>query len=110
MEEQDRLVAELHMPESTISEVELGAPARVRTWTAPGTTVPGTVTHIAPNVEEARYGKIVRVLVELDASGAHLKPEMTGRGKIKGNTYPAVVVFTRALTRLVMVEAWSWLP
>lgn len=110
VEEQDRLMAELHMPESTISEVELGAPARVRTWTAPGTTVPGTVTHIAPNVEEARYGKIVRVLVELDASGAHLKPEMTGRGKIKANTYPAIVVFTRALTRLVMVEAWSWLP
>lgn len=111
VQEQDRLMAELHMPESTISEVELGAPARVRTWTAPGTSVPGQVTHIAPNVQEERYGKIVRVLVRLDGgAGAHLKPEMTGRAKIEGNTYPAIVVFTRALTRLVMVEAWSWLP
>lgn len=110
VQDQERLLAELHMPESTISEVEVGASARVRTWTAPGTSVPGRVTHIAPNVEEERYGKIVRVLVELDGSGTHLKPEMTGRAKIEGNTYPAIVVFTRAIVRLIMVEAWSWLP
>ena len=110
VEDQDQLIAELRMPESTISEVEEGARAHVRSWTAPTTSVPGRVTHIAPNVEDSEHGKVVRVRVELDEASSHLRPGMTGRGKVEGNVYPAIVVFTRAITRLVMVEIWSWLP
>jgi putative peptide zinc metalloprotease protein len=110
VEDHSRLLAEVQMPESTISEVRVGAEATVRSWTAPGTGVRGVVRHIAPNAEQGDYGKVVRVIIELENNGGHLKPEMTGRAKIEGGTYPAIVVFTRALVRFFMVEVWSWLP
>lgn len=110
VEQTDTLSAEIRMPESTISEVELGALTTARFWTYPGTNFAGHITSIAPNAETSEYGKVVRVQAALDRTGARLKPGMTGQAKIRGGVYPAIVVYTRALARFIMIEVWSWLP
>lgn len=110
VQQTDTLRAEVRMPESTISEVELGALASTRFWMYPGSSFAGHVTKIAPDAEQSEYGKIVRILVALDKAGPKVKPGMTGHAKIRGSVYPAIVVYTRALARFVMIEVWSWLP
>lgn len=110
VQQTDTLRAKILMPESTISEVHLGAPVTARVWTYPGTNFEGHVVSIAPTAEPSQYGKVVRVMALLEPTNAILKPGMTGQAKVEGGVYPAIVVFTRALVRFIMVEVWSWLP
>ena len=110
IEQQGRMLARLEVPEAQIAIVEQGAEARVRVWTAPTEVLPARVVSIAPSAEEAPYGRIVRVLLEVEDPGQQLRSEMTGRGKVNGVYEPVIVVFTKAIVRFVLVEVWSWLP
>lgn len=110
IENASSLLAEVQMPESVIAEVETGANAEATVWAHPWTGFGGTVKRIAPSAEETDHGKAVRVLVALDRTASVLRPGMTGHAKVAAGTYPAIVVFTRALARFVLVEVWSWLP
>jgi len=109
VEDTSELSAELRVPESQAPDIVVDAAASVRVWAMPGTSFDGKVVEVAPNAEDGPYGKVVRVRVLLEpASG--LRPQMTGQGKVEGRTYPAIVVFTKALTRFLLIEVWSWLP
>ena len=47
---------------------------------------------------------------EIDNAEALLKTELTGYAKVRGETQPAALAFTRMLVRFFHVELWSWLP
>lgn len=101
---------EILIPESAAGEIDTGASVRLRVWAHPQSSVMGQVAHIAPAAEETRYGRMVRVLAELEDSEGQLLPEMTGQAKIAGDHYPLIVVFTRAIVRFITVQVWAWLP
>ena len=102
--------AEIQLPESAVGEVAVGRPATAKVWAYPGTEFEGEVTAIAPAAEAARYGKVVRVQISLRDEEDRLKSGMTGVGKAAGERHIALIVFTRALWRFLLVEVWSWLP
>lgn len=111
IELQDRMLAELRVPESQIGIVREGAHGRVRVWAHPERALTARVEAIAPNAEESDHGgNIVRVVLSVEDPRGLLRAEMTGRGKVEGQRLPVIVVFTRALVRFVLVEVWSWLP
>ncbi|MHA7834595.1 MAG: HlyD family efflux transporter periplasmic adaptor subunit [Algiphilus sp.] len=110
IEQQTQMLAELEVPEAQIAIVEQGADARVRIWSQPTEVLPARVLSIAPNAEEAPYGRVVRVTLAVEDPDGRLRSEMTGRGKVDGVYEPVIVVFSKAIVRFVLVEVWSWLP
>jgi len=110
IEDTGELMAEVKLPESSIGDIKVGAKASVKPWAFPGSSYQGEVRSIAPNAEEGRYGKIVRVNVALSDPKGELKAGMTGNGKISAGWDFAGLVFTRALVRFALVELWSWIP
>ncbi len=103
-------LAEIKVPQADVSEVDIGAPVRLKTWAYPDREFSGTVKHIAPTAEEAPYGKVVRVVSEIDNSDGLLKTELTGHAKIRGEEKPVIVAYTRMLMRFFSIELWSWVP
>lgn len=110
LEDARTIQAEIHIPEADIGEVSLGARVKVRPWAYPTKFFYGRVVSIAPIAENTPNGRIVRVLTEIPNPKHELKPDMTGKAKIKGEWKPVIVAFTRAVVRFFMVEVWSWFP
>jgi multidrug resistance efflux pump len=110
IEDTSHLRAEIHVPEADVDQVTVGADVRIRPWAYPGRDFEGKVVRIAPNAEPQEYGRIVRVTTEIDNSEGLLRAELTGQGKIRGETQPAFFAFTRAVWRFLRVELWSWVP
>lgn len=110
IESAEQRLAEVKLPEAGIDQVQIGKSASAKAWAFPSSSFSGTVRSIAPNAEDGPYGKVVRVQVELQDPEHQLLPGMTGNAKLAGHWYPAIVVFTRALVRFVLVEVWSWIP
>lgn len=110
IEDAGERLAEIRMPESVISEVRTEAGATAKPWAYPGSSFKGTVTSIAPAAEDGPYGKIVRVQMAVSDPENLLRTGMTGNAKIDGGWHLAIIVFTRALARFLLVEVWSWIP
>ena len=110
IEDTGELMAEIKLPESSIGDIKVGAKASAKPWAFPGSSYRGEVRSIAPNAEEGKYGKIVRVNVALSDPKGELRAGMTGNGKISAGWDFAGLVFTRAFVRFALVELWSWIP
>lgn len=110
VQDTSQLFAQVQMPETTIDEVHLGAHSKAKFWASPLSSFAGHVIRIAPEAERGEHGKVIRVMLAIDETAGSVKPGMTGEAKVQGSVYPAIVVYTRALVRFVMVEVWSWLP
>lgn len=110
VQDTSQLFAQVQMPETGINEVHLGAHSTARFWANPTSSFDGHVIRIAPEAERGEHGKIIRVLIAIDDTAGQVKPGMTGQAKVSGGVYPAIVVYTRALARFLLVEVWSWLP
>ena len=110
IEDSRERLAEVRVPEASISEIAPGKQARARVWAFPASSFLGEVRRIAPAAEDGPYGKVVRVQVALQDPDQRLLPGMTGNAKLQGDWHPAIVVFSRALVRFVFVELWSWIP
>ena len=48
--------------------------------------------------------------VVLDDPQNRLKTGMTGNAKVDAGWSIVIVVFTRAISRFLFVELWSWIP
>lgn len=103
-------MAEIRLPQANIGEVRQGAPVRIKTWTYPDREFYGVVQSIAPAADDSAYGKVVRVMTEIDNSEGLLKTNLTGQAKIVGEQKTVFEAFTRMLVRFFYVELWSWLP
>jgi multidrug resistance efflux pump len=110
LEDNRVVIAEVEVPETTISEVGIGAPAELRLWSDPQTPIEGTVRSVAPRAEERDFGWIIRVQVEVPNPDGHLAANMTGFAKISAAERPAWQAFSRAIERFVVIELWSWVP
>jgi multidrug resistance efflux pump len=110
MQDATKIQAEIYVPEGDIGEVSLDASVRVKLWAYPTKYFHGKVVSIAPAAEVTNEGNVVRVLSEFENPDGILKPEMTGEAKIKGETRPVFLSFTRMLVRFFLVEVWSWFP
>lgn len=102
--------AEILIPEAAIVDVRLDGPASAKPWAYPGSSFDGKVLSAAPVAEEGDYGRVVRVQVLLQDPEGKLRSGLTGNAKVDGGWHPAIVVFTRALVRFLLVEFWSWVP
>ena len=105
--------AEILAPETDIGEVRADAPVQLRVWAYPLRDFTGHVTAVAPVVEPNPanpFMRAVRVIIEIPNPDGLLKSQMTGFAKIAAGEQWAIVAFTRALVRFVMLEMWSWLP
>lgn len=110
VEDTRQRLVEIKLPETGIGEIAIDKRAYAKAWAYPGTTFRGAVQSIAPVAEEGRYGKVVRVNMAVEDPDDQLKSGMTGNAKVQGDWHLLIVVFTRALTRFLFVEVWSWLP
>ena len=104
------LYADIRLPESAIADIEIDAEASLKPWAYPASSFEGRVRAIAPAAEEGRYGKVVRVQVVLEDPDNRLKAGMTGNAKVDSGWSIVLVVFTRAISRFLFVELWSWIP
>ena len=104
------VLAEIEVPETEIDEVDLGLEVTLKPWSAPTTSLIGTVQRIAPAAEEREFGRIMRVIVEVPNPDGTLAGNMTGFAKITVDERPAWRAFTRVFIRFFQVELWSWLP
>jgi len=110
LEDNRTVIADVEIPEITINEVEIGAPAELRLWSDPETSLSGTVRSISPVAEERDFGKVIRVQVEVPNPDGRLAANMTGFGKIEAEERPVWQAFGRAIYRFFVIELWSWLP
>ena len=104
------MLAEIRIPEAAIAQVRLDGEATAKPWAYPGSSFDGRVLSIAPAAEEGPYSRVVRVRVALSDPDGTLRSGMTGNAKVDGGWHMAIVVFSRALLRFVLVELWSWVP
>lgn len=110
LEDNRVVMVEIEVPETDIEEVEIGASAELRLWSAPDEPLAGTVRSIAPRAEERDFGQIIRVKVEVPNPDGRLAGNMTGFGKIEAAERPVWQAFGRVIERFFRVELWSWLP
>ena len=110
LENTRRLQAQISLPEFAARHVRVGAAARIRAWNAPVDDHDGTVVSVAPSAEVGENGRIIRVLVDIQAADGVLQPEMSGQAKVVAGKEPLAVAFSRAIVRFLMIELWSWLP
>lgn len=109
--EENRFVkAQIEVPESEITEVEIGAVAELRLWSSADVSLEGVVERIAPVAEEREFGQVVRVVVRLPNPDGTLTSNITGYGKIYAREAPVWEVFTRMIFRFFRIELWSWIP
>lgn len=104
------LLADIRVPESSIADIALDAEASLKPWAYPASSFEGHVRAVAPEAEEGNYGQVVRVQVVLQDPDNLLKTGMTGNAKVDAGWSIVVVVFTRAISRFLLVELWSWIP
>lgn len=109
-ENTETIQAEIQLPEADIDEVKIGASVKIRPQAYPTRFFYGNVVLIAPSASDTLNGKIVRVITNMPNPDMKLRPQMTGEAKIEGGWEPAVVAFSKAIVRFIMVEVWSWFP
>jgi putative peptide zinc metalloprotease protein len=110
VEQTDKAVAEIEVPESDIGYVTNSAQVVVRPTAYYNKDFTGTVTKIDKDVTSLEYGKVVKVSTVLDNKDGKLKAGMTGYAKIDGGTLPVWEVFSLTILRFIQVEIWSWIP
>ncbi len=110
VENTQQVLAQIDVPEPDIGYIKKQAKTTVRLVTYQDMIFNGVVSTIDTNVQEERFGKVVRVITVLDNQADLLKSGMTGYAKIESQTLPVWKVFSLAFVRFVRVEAWSWIP
>lgn len=110
VEQADKVVAEIEVPESDIGYIANSAKVVVRPTAYYNVSFTGTVTNINRDVTSQQSGNVVKVYTVLDNKNGKLKAGMTGYAKIDGGTLPVWEAFSLAIARFIQVELWSWIP
>lgn len=104
------VTAEIEVPESDIGFVEVGSPVRLRPNAYSDRLFQGKVTTLDRNVTTQSFGKVFKVIAEVDNADGSLKTGMSGYAKIEAGTVPVWKAFSLALVRFFNVQVWSWIP
>lgn len=105
-----RLKVYISIPETELSLISIGSPARLKFWAFPNRILHGSVAAMEPLAVEAEYGRVASAVVYLPNDQGELRAGMTGHGKVLVGRQPILVAFTHALIRFIQIEIWSWLP
>lgn len=105
-----KVTAEIDVPESDISYVKIGSVVRVRPNAFYEKVYEGRITTIDRNVTSKSFGKVVKVIAEVDNPKGELRTGMTGYAKVAAGDMPVWKAFTTALVRFFTVQVWSWIP
>ncbi len=98
------------VPQSQIGDVVVGAPVILRLWDYRNRDFTGVVEEVQAAALTSDTGSTVTITALMDNRDGLLKSGMTGYAKIRCETTPVIVAFTKALVLFVRVEIWSWLP
>jgi putative peptide zinc metalloprotease protein len=110
VENAESVRVQFRIPQSDVSEINVGGETLVKFWAYPGKTFTGEIVDISPAVEEEDQGEVVIVTTMIPNEDGLLKSGMTGFGKVRGERKTVLEVFSRAIVRFFLVEMWSWLP
>ena len=99
------------VPQSQIGDVVVGAPVVLRLWDYRHRDFTGVVEEVqAAALTSDTTGSTVTITARMENRDGLLTSGMTGYAKIRCETTPVIVAFTKALVLFVRVEIWSWLP
>lgn len=125
------LLGVMEVPEVQVDEIAKSNQVQIRLLGYPSRDFTGTVKSIDPTAkttqmsgqtatnqksgETTQYtpdeaGQFVNIIVEVNNPDNLLISGMTGYAKIRGNTMPVILAFSRPLVRFFQIEIWSWFP
>ena len=110
VEDTRSVTAEIHVPESDVGYVAIGAPIRAKPTAFFDREFVGKVKTMDRNVTAKTFGNVVKVIAVIDNPKGELKTGMTGYAKIGGTLMPVWKAFTLALMRFFNIQVWSWIP
>ena len=110
VEDTRSVTAEIHVPESDVGYVAIGAPIRAKPTAFFDREFVGKVHTMDRNVTAKTFGNVVKVIAVIDNPKGELKTGMTGYAKIGGTLMPVWKAFTLALLRFFNIQVWSWIP
>ncbi|QDU70370.1 efflux RND transporter periplasmic adaptor subunit [Mucisphaera calidilacus] len=102
----DTLYAELSVPETRVTEVEVGQTGLLASVARPGTYLPFAVDRIDPAAEVVEGQNVFKVRLSFDEQPAELQPGMQGVGKVDVGRRPLMYIWTRDAIRWLRMQLW----
>jgi RND family efflux transporter MFP subunit len=115
--EEDRMAAEMSVPETDVAMVRAGAPVDLKLNSFPTALFHGTVERVGEQTDTSGGERYFLVRALFPNRGDRARDGMAGEAKITGaggyagsGWYPVGYVLFRAPARWIWEELWSWLP
>jgi len=115
--EQDRMAAEMSVPEADLDLVRLGKNVALKLNAFPTRTFEGTVERVGAQTRAEEDEQYFLVRAVFDNPGGLARDGMVGRVRIRAGGgwpisgwYPVGYVLLRAPARWIWQKAWSWMP
>ncbi|MEO0973803.1 MAG: efflux RND transporter periplasmic adaptor subunit, partial [Pseudomonadota bacterium] len=102
VENAESVRVQFSIPQSDVSEIEVGGETLVKFYSYPGQKFTGEIIDISTAVEEEEGGEVLIVTTVIPNEEGLLKTGMTGFGKVKGEQKTVIEAFTRAIVRFVL--------
>ena len=115
--EQDRMAAEMSVPETDLPLLSAGNPVALKLNAFPAMTFKGTVAQMGAETKSDAGDQYFLVRAIFENSGARARDGMVGRARVRAGGgwfqsgwYPIGYVIFRAPFRWLWQKVWSWLP
>jgi len=115
--EQDRMAAEMSVPETDLPLLSIGNPVALKLNAFPAVTFKGMVERIGAQTKAEAGDQYFLVRAVFDNLGARARDGMVGRARVRSvggwfqsGWYPIGFVIFRAPFRWLWQKAWSWSP
>ena len=115
--EQDRMAAEMSVPEADLELVRLGKNVALKLNAFPTVTFEGTVERIGAQTRAEGDEQYFLVRALFDNAGGRARDGMVGRARIRAGGgwfqsgwYPVGYTLLRAPARWIWQKGWSWMP
>jgi multidrug resistance efflux pump len=130
-ENSKKLMGVVEIPEVQIDEISKTGSVEIRLLGYPNHKFKGRILSIEPTAKTddmfgqtsiddrsgnmtqyipGRAGQVVSILIDIEDDKKLLVPGMSGYAKIRGNSMPVILAFSRPLVRFFQIEVWSWFP
>jgi RND family efflux transporter MFP subunit len=115
--EQDRMAAEMSVPETDLPLLSMGNPVALKLNALPAVTFKGVVAQMGAETKSDAGDQYFLLRAIFDNSGARARDGMVGRARVRAGGgwfqsgwYPIGYVIFRAPFRWFWQKVWSWLP
>ena len=115
--EQDRMAAEMSVPETALPLLNVGDPVALKLNAFPAITFKGAVAQMGAETKSDAGDQYFLVRAIFNNSGGRARDGMVGRARVRAGGgwfesgwYPVGYVIFRAPFRWLWQKVWSWLP